>query len=163
MGFRKKSNGGVMNSEDIWRHCGSCKKAIFLRQNYYECSVSTCKKSAYCSLPCFDEHSPVFRHKDAWALEKKAPLVAEPPREESRISHARLAPLETKNAPKDILIVGSKLKDYVRARSGLNTSAAVLERLSDMVRILCDQAIERAHNDSRKTLMDRDFTFTRNL
>lgn len=154
-----------MTSENIWRHCGSCKKAIALKQNYFACSISTCKKTAYCSIACFDEHSPIFRHKDAWALEKRAPSEPEAsPDSPSRLNTARLAPSSTKNTqslgtPKDILIVGSKLKDYVRARGDLNTSQNVLDRLSDMVRILCDQAIERAHNDNRKTLMDRDFMF----
>lgn len=153
-----------MALDQIWRNCGSCKKPIALGSNFYACSVSTCKKTAYCSMPCFDDHSPVFRHKDAWAEERTAPLQPEtssdaPP---SRIATARLAPSTpsvSKMLPKDTLIVGSKLKDYVRARSDLNTSAAVLDRLSDMVRVLCDRAIEQALRDNRKTLMDRDFSF----
>lgn len=155
-----------MSSENIWRHCGSCKKAIALKQNYYACSISTCKKTAYCSIGCFDEHSPIFRHKDAWALEKRAPSEPEVATDSpNRLDTARLAPTSAKSsqsaqAPRDVLIVGSKLKDYVRVRGGLNTSQNVLDRLSDMVRILCDQAIERAHNDNRKTLMDRDFMFS---
>lgn len=59
--------------------------------------------------------------------------------------------------PHDILVVASKLKDYIRAKSGLNTSANVLDRLSDIIRLQCDKAIERAISDNRKTLMDRDF------
>ena len=39
----------------------------------------------------------------------------------------------------------------------MNTSGAVAEVLSDMVRKLCDDAIERAKSDGRKTVMDRDF------
>jgi len=58
---------------------------------------------------------------------------------------------------KDILVVASKIKNYIRAKSSLNTSAAVMDILSDKVRLLCDQAIERAKADSRKTVMDRDF------
>ncbi|MBF0300222.1 MAG: hypothetical protein HQK51_15985 [Oligoflexia bacterium] len=57
----------------------------------------------------------------------------------------------------DILIVASKLKQYVKAKSGLNTSADVMEKLSDIVRELCNDAITRAKEDGRKTLMDRDF------
>ena len=65
-------------------------------------------------------------------------------------------PLST-DVPRDILIVASKLKDYVKARSGLNTSDAVMKALSDRVRRLCDDAIHRARDDERKTLLDRDF------
>jgi histone H3/H4 len=57
----------------------------------------------------------------------------------------------------DVLIVVSKLKAYVRAASGMNTSESVIEVLSDRVRALCDQAIEQARAAGRKTVMDRDF------
>jgi histone H3/H4 len=58
---------------------------------------------------------------------------------------------------RDVLVVVSKLKDYVRARSGMNTSDGVVEVLSDRLRDLCDRAIERASRDGRKTVLDRDF------
>jgi histone H3/H4 len=61
---------------------------------------------------------------------------------------------------KEVLVVVSKLKNYIRETSGMNTSGAVAEVLSDIVRKLCDEAIERAKNDGRKTVMDRDFGFT---
>ncbi|MGY8806089.1 MAG: hypothetical protein ACKVK6_17870 [bacterium] len=51
----------------------------------------------------------------------------------------------------------SKLKAYVKAKSGLNTSDRVLRPLSDAVRRLCDEAIEEAIVSERKTLLDRDF------
>jgi hypothetical protein len=142
-------------SENTWRLCGSCKKPIELLAKYYACGISTCRKSAYCSMPCFDDHVAVFRHKDAWAEEKIAPknLV---PEEKSRIETNRLVQ-KPDGIPKDILIVASKLKDYVRAKSGMNTSATVLDRLSDMVRIQCDKAMQRAERENRKTIMDRDF------
>lgn len=153
-----------MADDRNFRNCGSCKKPIALGQKYYACSISTCKKAAYCSMPCFDEHSPVFRHKDAWAEERKAPMsleIDEPLA--NRFTTTRLAPspsnLQKSSAPHEILIVGSKLKDYIRHKAGLNTSAAVLDRLSDMVRVLCDNAIEQAMQDNRKTVMDRDFSF----
>jgi hypothetical protein len=56
----------------------------------------------------------------------------------------------------DILIVASKLKKYIRARSGMNTSEGVLSILSDHVRAICDQAIRTAAQDGRKTVLDRD-------
>jgi hypothetical protein len=57
----------------------------------------------------------------------------------------------------DVLVVVSKLKNYIRARSGLNTSGNVASVLSEIVRRECDQAIEKAKSDGRKTVMDRDF------
>lgn len=146
--------------EQIFRNCGSCKKSIKLGGLYYECSISTCKKTSYCSMPCFDEHSPIFRHKNAWALERKAPLVYQSEDAMNKTVTKRIAPsLSITEAPRDILIVGSKLKDYIRHKAGYNTSQAVLDRLSDMVRILSDRAIEKARRENRKTVMDRDFSF----
>ncbi len=58
---------------------------------------------------------------------------------------------------KDTLVVASKTKDFIKANSGMNTSAAVMEILSERVRNLCLQAIERAKSEGRKTVMDRDF------
>jgi histone H3/H4 len=57
----------------------------------------------------------------------------------------------------ETLVVATKLKGYIRAQSGMNTSSAVIQVLSDKVRMLCDQAIESAKRDGRKTVMDRDF------
>jgi histone H3/H4 len=57
----------------------------------------------------------------------------------------------------EILVVVSKLKTYVKSSAGMNTSGAVAEKLSDIIRGLCDEAVARARADGRKTLMDRDF------
>ena len=62
----------------------------------------------------------------------------------------------------DILVVVSKLKSYVRSRSGMNTSGNVAPALSDILRRLCDQAIEKARDAGRKTVMDRDFVSEEN-
>jgi len=64
---------------------------------------------------------------------------------------------ETTTTGAEVLVVASKVKSYVRARSGMNTSAAVLEVLSNKIRSLCDEAVERAKSEGRKTVMDRDF------
>ena len=61
------------------------------------------------------------------------------------------------SVPREILVVVSKLKAYVRARSGMNTSDEVIETLSDRLRTLCDKAIAQAREDGRKTVMSRDF------
>lgn len=57
----------------------------------------------------------------------------------------------------EILIVVSKLKAYVKNKSGMSTSGAVAEVLSKKVRALCDAAIVKAEQAKRKTVMDRDF------
>ena len=60
-------------------------------------------------------------------------------------------------ADDEILIVGSKLRKYVKEKASMNTAGNVPEVLSRKVRELVDQAIENAKNDKRKTLKDRDF------
>jgi hypothetical protein len=59
-------------------------------------------------------------------------------------------------ADRDILIVVSKMKKYIKDRSGMNCSDAVADMLSDHVRLLCDEAIRTAARDERKTVLDRD-------
>ena len=58
--------------------------------------------------------------------------------------------------PHEVLIVASRLKEYVRARVGYNTSDRVLEPLSDIVRRIIDEAIDNARRDGRMTVLDRD-------
>ncbi len=57
----------------------------------------------------------------------------------------------------EVLVVASKIKAYIRGKSGMNTSSAVMDAVSAKVRAMCDQAIENAKSDGRKTVMDRDF------
>jgi len=65
--------------------------------------------------------------------------------------------MSNENSGGEVLVVGSKLKKYIREQSGMNTSSTVLSALSDRIRNLCQEAIENAKNDGRKTVMDRDF------
>lgn len=58
---------------------------------------------------------------------------------------------------KEVLVVASKVKNYIREKSGMNTSAGVFDVMSDKLRDMCDRAIENARNDGRKTVKDRDF------
>ncbi len=60
-------------------------------------------------------------------------------------------------ADKDILVVQSKVKTYIKESSGMNTSGNVAPRLSQLVKQLCQQAMQNAQKDGRKTVMDRDF------
>lgn len=57
---------------------------------------------------------------------------------------------------KETLVVVSKLKSYIKDKADMSTSANVAERLSEKIRELCDEAIENAKSDRRKTVMDRD-------
>jgi histone H3/H4 len=167
-----------MTTDDTaWKRCSTCKKPIAFGAGYYACSVSTCNRRgalfAFCSVDCWDGHVPVMRHREAWANEATAPTAAEWAREQERereprrivvgsTSHtrdaARPAAQRGSAAPRDVLIVVSKLKHYVRETSGMNTSDDVIEALSDRVRHLCDDAVTQARAAGRKTVMARDFT-----
>src|SRR4030067_2826194 len=106
----------MMQNSDGWRKCSTCKKIIGFEQKYYECSVSTCNGQrtgyVFCSIACWDAHVPGAKHRDAAAVEQKSPLTNRVP-----IEPARRIISQQPNIPKDILIVASKLKDYIRARS----------------------------------------------
>ncbi len=147
-------------TESFWRRCSSCKTEIGFGRPYWTCSVTTCNRKGtdfvFCSLDCWEAHVPTLRHRDAWAEEKCTPEAGAA--SSPNASHAAATPSPNRaRTPRDILIVASKLKAYIRARSGMNTSESVLAELSERVRDLCDDAIGRAREDGRKTLMDRDF------
>ncbi|GAB4187826.1 MAG: hypothetical protein Tsb0015_07020 [Simkaniaceae bacterium] len=58
----------------------------------------------------------------------------------------------------EALVVASKVKKYIKeASDGMNTSASVMDALTEIVKRECDRAIERAKSEKRKTVMDRDF------
>lgn len=167
------------STDNFWKKCSTCKKPIHFNQKYYVCSVSTCNGLrtgySFCSISCFESHLPGARHRDAGAIEKTAPashlaaaseadsteVGARAPEKRRIIPAAGNSPVNVSATsppiPKDILIVASKLKDYIRARSEMNTSASVMDILSDIVRIECDRAIENARREGRKTVLDRDF------
>jgi histone H3/H4 len=65
--------------------------------------------------------------------------------------------MEGSMSDKEILVVVSKLKAYIKSSADMNTAGNVAPRLSDIVRGLCDEAVQRAKADGRKTVMDRDF------
>ncbi len=170
---------------EYWQKCSTCKRGIAFGADYYVCSVSSCngKRTGFqfCSMPCWERHLPIARHRDAAAVREVAPRKgsgsADSSIQRSSVGESsspslanpsssgvrRMAvtppsnPRPSKEIPQDILVVASKLKDYIRLRSEMNTSATVLPVLSDILRRLCDDAIERAREDGRKTVMDRDF------
>ena len=48
------------------------------------------------------------------------------------------------------------MKEYIRWKSGFNTSDRAAVPLSEIVRKACDEAIQTAERDERKTVLDRD-------
>ncbi len=58
----------------------------------------------------------------------------------------------------EVLVVVSKMKQYVKDIADMNTAGDVATVLSEMIRTACDQAVEQARRDGRKTVMARDFT-----
>lgn len=159
-----------------WKSCSICKKPIGFGGTYQVCSVSTCNRKrtglVFCSVACWDAHLPTARHRDAWAVERTAPTredweaeqratAREPARRVVALSAAAAdTPLAPPDVPREILIVASRLKQYVKARSGLRTSDGVLLALSELVRVACDEAIRRASADERQTVLDRDVPHT---
>lgn len=159
-----------MDIQNFWKKCSSCKKPISLGSKYYECSVSTCTGDrtgyVFCSIPCFEVHLPGARHRSAGAVEKSAPLTASPVSEApKRIivqspsgSNATPNPqLKKSSMENEVLVVVSKMKQYIKDVSEMNTSEDVNQVISHMIRIQLDRAIEQARREGRKTVMARDF------
>ncbi len=57
----------------------------------------------------------------------------------------------------EVLVVVSKVKNYIRGAAGMNTAGNVAPAVSAIVKKMCDDAIENAKNNGRKTVMDKDF------
>lgn len=63
---------------------------------------------------------------------------------------------ERDDRPRDIIMIVTKVKQYVKERSGMNTSDSVAAVLSAHMRRLAREAIRKAAADDRKTVLDRD-------
>ena len=169
---------------ETWLKCSACKKPIPYNATHWVCSVSTCNRSrtrlVFCTVSCWDSHVAMLRHRDAWAVEAKAPSkdawereLAENPPETAPAQPVVAAPrkvvgmaapsaaasaegVQLSDAEREVVIVVSKMKKYIKERSGMNCSDAVAEVLSEHVRALCDDSIRAAARDDRKTVLDRD-------
>src|SRR5690349_16028459 len=210
---------------DVWKKCTECRTDIAFGATYQQCSVSTCNRArmplVFCSVVCWDSHLSSVRHRDAGAIEAKAPSKAQWEKELAEMPPERPAPPPTADRPppprvatptpmagtgvvaavtrrtdetrpnvvppmpapdaqrrvvsaspspapatdglvlsdvedKDVLIVVSKLKKYIKDRSGFNTSDQIVDLLSDHVRAICDEAIRCAARNDRKTVLERD-------
>src|SRR5690349_30555 len=66
--------------DDVWLLCSACRKAIPFGGTHWVCSVSTCNRArtqlVFCSVSCWDSHVATLRHRDAWAVEARAPTRA---------------------------------------------------------------------------------------
>ncbi|MBY0453251.1 MAG: hypothetical protein K2P92_09455, partial [Bdellovibrionaceae bacterium] len=117
----------------------------------------------FCSMQCFETHLPGARHRDAGAIEKKAPMTAttEAPRRIIVNSPAAPAssgaPVMKSSMENEVLVVVSKMKQYIKDVSDMNTAEDVNRIISQMIRVHLDRAIENARSDGRKTVMARDF------
>src|SRR5436190_15624039 len=60
-----------------WKKCTECRTDIAFGATYYQCSVSTCNRArmplVFCSVICWDSHLSSVRHRDAGAIEARAP------------------------------------------------------------------------------------------
>jgi hypothetical protein len=159
----------MLNENQEWKKCSTCKKSIPLGSKYFTCSVSTCnsKRTGYkfCSVACFDQHIPGARHKSAGAIEETAPKQM--PTEDSPSRGRRIIPKQKLTAPSnkqkakggEILVIASRFKEFVNEQSEFNTSASVMNALSDHLRHVAMQAIDNARADGRRTVMEQDLKF----
>ena len=94
--YDKKRNEQLMSdikveSSDLWRKCSTCKKPIDFGATYYVCSVSTCSGQrtgyVFCKVGCWESHVPGARHRDAAAIEKRAPSREVAAREAAQLEH----------------------------------------------------------------------------
>ena len=60
-------------------------------------------------------------------------------------------------ADQEVLVVQSKIKKYIKEKSGMSTSGAVAAHLSTLIAQMCDHSMDNAAAAKRKTVMDRDF------
>ncbi len=161
-------------SEATWKNCSRCKKPIPFKTRYYICSVSSCNvrntNYVFCSMPCFDQHLPIERHKSAGAIDQKSPPS---PSDQAGSQARRIIPTAKAQLSKpsnkqisqggEILVIASRFKDFISTQSEFNTSAAVMDRLSDHLRHIAMQAIDNARSDGRKTVMEQDVRFLEKL
>lgn len=139
----------------------------------------------FCTVSCWDSHVADARHREAWAVEARAPSKAlwEADREHHPVSAPApvvaaapvvrrvigdVAPGAVVSASatassslaevvdRDMLVVVSKMKKYIKDRSGMSCADAVGDVLSEHLRAICDESIRAAGRADRKTVLERD-------
>lgn len=150
-----------------WKKCSSCKKPIQFGAKYFACSVSTCNGErtgyVFCTVPCFEGHLPGARHRDAAAVEERAPSKGATMPTAGPTPQKRF--IQTKPSNKqiaqngDVLVIASRLKEFINEQSEFNTSADVMKVLSMHIRHVAMQGIDNARAAGRKTVMEQDLKF----
>ena len=56
-------------------------------------------------------------------------------------------------------MIASRFKEFINQQSEFNTSAAVMNVISDHLRHVAMQAIDNAREEGRKTVMEQDLKF----
>lgn len=59
----------------------------------------------------------------------------------------------------DVLVVTSKVKNFIKAKGECNTAGETIEAISSAVEKILDEAIKNAKAQGRKTVMARDVSF----
>ena len=142
------------NGNNSWKKCNTCKKNIGFGESYYVCNVTTCNTTrtgfVFCSVACWDAHVPIMKHKDSWAEERKAPrrVVA---------GGSGASPAASFRPAPEPLVVVTKVKSYIKERADMNTSDKIMDILSEKIRRICNDAIDKAREEGRKTVLERDF------
>ncbi len=72
-------------------------------------------------------------------------------------STKKAATKKVKSAEKDMLLVGSKVKNALREQ-GVNVASDAPAALNDVVYWYIEQAVRRANANGRKTVRPHDFT-----
>ena len=61
-----------------------------------------------------------------------------------------------KSQKSELLIKKSLVQDYIKSKSDYKISPEIFEILSDLIKDLCEEAIERARLNGRKTIQKQD-------
>lgn len=56
----------------------------------------------------------------------------------------------------EVLVVASKVRKFIKDSGDCNTSSEAYPALSDVVRSICQRAMDNAKGEKRKTVMARD-------
>jgi histone H3/H4 len=94
----------------------------------------------------------IHRRSDAGAFEKMAPRAGASVVEKEEQMEGQRKTTEGQ----ELLVVGSKVKKYIKDAADMNASASTMDELMDRILLLCDRSIENARRAGRKTVMDRD-------
>ncbi|CAN5344566.1 hypothetical protein BH11MYX1_BH11MYX1_36240 [soil metagenome] len=178
---------------ETWLKCTACRNPIPFGATHQVCSVSTCNRPrnpmVFCTVSCWDSHVADARHREAWAVEARAPskaaweadrehhpapapapMVAAAPVVRRVVGDVGSAPVATPTAStsspagvhlaevvdRDMLVVVSKMKKYIKDRSGMSCADAVGDVLSEHLRAICDESIRAAGRAERKNVLERE-------